>query len=253
MPCKLDVAAWVACFALAEIVVIWRWQMAFPNEFLKWSLTMLLGMCCCQTFMLVLATGFSVRTLSTEKGKKIWRNSQVALGLRWMMRHTASSRSKTKVLSDSCTLNNDFYYSSHVACCWRMGDDNTSVMELAAGGWTGCYCVEHSLLWIPTTSMLIIILHLHIKICSSQYTCWQEKPNHLYNKQIVKTANHSHVQNTSTQAYCCPLKSYSFAPKLQFDSKKFNLYKTIIFKVWSCNDTHDLVVYDSKGKGIYCM
>jgi hypothetical protein len=71
MPCKLDVAAWVACFALAEIVVIWRWQMAFPNEFLKWSLTMLLGMCCCQTSMLVLATGFSVRTLSTEKGKKI--------------------------------------------------------------------------------------------------------------------------------------------------------------------------------------
>ncbi len=62
------------------------------------------------------------------------------------MRHTASSRSKTKVLSDSCTLNNDFYYFSYVACCWRMGDDNTSVMELAAGGWTGCYCVEHSLL-----------------------------------------------------------------------------------------------------------
>ncbi len=70
-------------------------------------------------------------------------------GCTWIevnMRHTASSRSKTKVLSDSCTLNNDFYYFSYVACCRRMGDDNTCVMELAAGGWTGCYCVEHSLL-----------------------------------------------------------------------------------------------------------
>jgi len=71
MPCKLDVAAWVAGFALAEFVVIWRWHMALPNEFLKWSLTMLLGMCRCQTSMPVLATGFSMRILSTEKGKKI--------------------------------------------------------------------------------------------------------------------------------------------------------------------------------------
>ncbi len=71
MPCKLDVAAWVACFALAEFVVIWRWQMALPNEFLKWNLTMLLGMCCYQTSMLVLARGFSVSILSTEKGIKI--------------------------------------------------------------------------------------------------------------------------------------------------------------------------------------
>jgi hypothetical protein len=29
------------CLALAEFMVMWRWQNVLPNEFLKWSLTML--------------------------------------------------------------------------------------------------------------------------------------------------------------------------------------------------------------------
>jgi hypothetical protein len=40
------------------------------NEFLKWSLAMLLVMCCCQTSTLLLATGISVRMLNSRERKK---------------------------------------------------------------------------------------------------------------------------------------------------------------------------------------
>jgi pentatricopeptide repeat protein len=55
--------AWL-CLALAEFMVMWRWQNVLPNEFLKWSLTMLLVTWCCQTSILLLVTGISVRMLN---------------------------------------------------------------------------------------------------------------------------------------------------------------------------------------------
>ncbi len=58
------------CSVLAEFVVMWRCQNVLPNEFLKWSLTILLVMCCCQTSTLLLATGFSVIMLNDRERKK---------------------------------------------------------------------------------------------------------------------------------------------------------------------------------------
>jgi pentatricopeptide repeat protein len=64
MPCKQHVAHGWFCLALTEFMVMWRWQNTLQNEFLKWSLIMLLVMCCCQTPMLVVATGISMKMLS---------------------------------------------------------------------------------------------------------------------------------------------------------------------------------------------
>ncbi len=58
------------CLVLAEFVVMWRCQNVLPNKFLKWSMTMLLAMCCCQTSVLLLATGFSVIMLNDRERKK---------------------------------------------------------------------------------------------------------------------------------------------------------------------------------------
>jgi pentatricopeptide repeat protein len=55
----------------AEFMVMWRWQNALPNEFLKWSLIMLLFLCCCQTSMLLVATSISVRLLNSSDRKKV--------------------------------------------------------------------------------------------------------------------------------------------------------------------------------------
>jgi len=41
-----------------------------PDEFLKWNLTILLVMCHCQTSMLLLATGISVRMLNARERKR---------------------------------------------------------------------------------------------------------------------------------------------------------------------------------------
>jgi hypothetical protein len=38
---------------------------------------LLLVMCCCQTSVLLLATGFSVIMLNDRERKKVWRNSWV--------------------------------------------------------------------------------------------------------------------------------------------------------------------------------
>jgi pentatricopeptide repeat protein len=59
------------CSVLAEFMVTWRWQNVSPNEFLKWSLTMLLVMCCCQTSTLLLAIGIFVRMLNVKEKKKV--------------------------------------------------------------------------------------------------------------------------------------------------------------------------------------
>jgi hypothetical protein len=55
------------CLALAEFMVMWRWQNVLPNEFLKWSLTMLLVTWCCQTSMLLLVTGISNISASSSR------------------------------------------------------------------------------------------------------------------------------------------------------------------------------------------
>jgi hypothetical protein len=57
------------CLELAEFMVMWRWQNALPNEFLNWSLKMLLLMCYSQTSMLLLAAGISVGMLSSRESK----------------------------------------------------------------------------------------------------------------------------------------------------------------------------------------
>jgi len=60
------------CSVLAEFMVMWRWQNVLRNKFLKWNLRMLLVMCCCQTSMLLLATGVSenVEQQRKERGVK---------------------------------------------------------------------------------------------------------------------------------------------------------------------------------------
>jgi hypothetical protein len=60
------------CLTHAEFMVTWRWQNTMPNEFLKWSLKMLLVMYCCQTSMLVLVTYIceNVEHQRKEKGAK---------------------------------------------------------------------------------------------------------------------------------------------------------------------------------------
>ncbi len=65
------------CFVLAESMVMWRWQNVLQNEFLNWSLKMLQVMWCDQMYMLLLATGISVRMLNGRERKEVWRNSQV--------------------------------------------------------------------------------------------------------------------------------------------------------------------------------
>jgi len=56
---------------LAEFMVMWRWQNVLPDEFLKWNLTMVLIMGCCQTSMLLVATGIYVRMLNVRERKKV--------------------------------------------------------------------------------------------------------------------------------------------------------------------------------------
>ncbi|CAM6075065.1 unnamed protein product [Sphagnum tenellum] len=70
VPFKPQVAAWLHCSVLAEFMEIWRWQNVLPNEFLIWSLKMLLVMGCCQTSMLLLATDITVRMLNSRERKK---------------------------------------------------------------------------------------------------------------------------------------------------------------------------------------
>ncbi len=67
---------------LAEFIVTWRSQNVLPNEFLIGSLKMLLVMGCCQTSMLLLATGISVRMLNSRERKKVQGNNQVTPGLK---------------------------------------------------------------------------------------------------------------------------------------------------------------------------
>ncbi len=74
------------CLALAEFMEMWRWQNLLPNGFLKWSLKMLLVTWCCQRSMLLLVTGISVRMLNGRGWQEAWRGSQVAPGLKWIMR-----------------------------------------------------------------------------------------------------------------------------------------------------------------------
>ncbi len=66
-----DVATWMALLGVCRIHGKWRWQNVLQNEFLKCSLTMLLVMCCCQTCMLLLAKGISVRMLNGRERKKV--------------------------------------------------------------------------------------------------------------------------------------------------------------------------------------
>jgi hypothetical protein len=40
MPCKPHVAAQGHCLALAEVMVMWRWESVLLNDFLNWSLKM---------------------------------------------------------------------------------------------------------------------------------------------------------------------------------------------------------------------
>jgi hypothetical protein len=82
VPFKPQVAAWLHCSVLAEFMEIWRWQNVLPNEFLIWSLKMLLVMGCCQTSMLLLATDITVRMLNSRERKKVQGNNQVAPGLK---------------------------------------------------------------------------------------------------------------------------------------------------------------------------
>jgi hypothetical protein len=56
--------------ALTEFMVMWRWQNTLQNEFLKWTLIMLLVMCCCQTPMLLLATVISVKMFEWQRKEK---------------------------------------------------------------------------------------------------------------------------------------------------------------------------------------
>jgi len=59
---------------LADVIIMWRWENVLLNEFLNWSLKMLLVMCCYQTYMVLLITGISVGMLNgrakKEKKKK---------------------------------------------------------------------------------------------------------------------------------------------------------------------------------------
>jgi hypothetical protein len=59
------------CSALAEFMVVWRWENMLLNEFLNGSLKMLLVMCCYQTSLLLLVTGTLCWNVGTaEKGKR---------------------------------------------------------------------------------------------------------------------------------------------------------------------------------------
>jgi hypothetical protein len=55
---------------LAEFMVMRRSRNVLAVEFFKWSLKMLLVMWRCQTSMLLLATGISVRILNIRERKK---------------------------------------------------------------------------------------------------------------------------------------------------------------------------------------
>jgi hypothetical protein len=63
-------------------MVMWRWENGLLNKFLNWHLEILLGMCCYEISMLLMATGISVRMLNGREWKEMWRNSQVAPGLK---------------------------------------------------------------------------------------------------------------------------------------------------------------------------
>jgi hypothetical protein len=56
---------------LADFIIMWRWENTLLNEFLNWSLKMLLVICCYQTSMLLLTTGISVRTMNSRERKEV--------------------------------------------------------------------------------------------------------------------------------------------------------------------------------------
>jgi pentatricopeptide repeat protein len=70
MPWKPHVAAWIALLGACRIHGNAEKQNVLREEFLKWSLKMLLVMCRCQTSMLLLAIGISGRMLNIRESKK---------------------------------------------------------------------------------------------------------------------------------------------------------------------------------------
>jgi hypothetical protein len=58
------------CSALAEFMVMSRWENMLLNEFLNGSLKMLLVMCCYQTSLLLLVTAISVGMLEQRRKER---------------------------------------------------------------------------------------------------------------------------------------------------------------------------------------
>ncbi len=58
------------CLVLAEFMVMWRWRNMLPNEFLKWSLKMLLVMCCYQHLCCCWQQVSLWECWTVEKGKR---------------------------------------------------------------------------------------------------------------------------------------------------------------------------------------
>ncbi len=86
MPYKPQAAAWMALLGACRI----HGNVEMAEHVTKWILEMepenAAGYVLLSTSMLLLATGISVRMLNNRERKKMQRNSQVAPGLKWIMR-----------------------------------------------------------------------------------------------------------------------------------------------------------------------
>jgi len=86
MSCNHMWLHWGLCSSLAQFMVMWRWQNVLQDEFLNCSLKMLLlcaainHLCCCWQ-------QHSMRMFKSRYRNNVWRNSQVAPGLKWIMRY----------------------------------------------------------------------------------------------------------------------------------------------------------------------